>query len=418
MGNSVEKAILEISFTDNVTYQQLAKILVFGSIFFLMLAIPAVKICLLLAVICSLLAGQWRQKLQILSKNPVVILGLILVLLLTIGIFYSEASWRSAFNVWNKYLKILYLIFFLPLFLEPRSRRLALYALIAGVIISEGFTYLHHFHIMEFGISEREHWLFVNDIDASFVVAYVCYVLANFIVDEKKYRWLFIALFVFCCFDLLFLNQERTGYFVFLSLAIVFLWQRLSWKGLLSAVIVIPLVIAGLYLSSGKFHTRIGQIFENIDDYQKGYETTSIGLRLAFAKYSFKIIKEHPIFGAGTGSFEELYQALNGPKLDEQTWPTHPHNEYILMLLQIGIVGLLVFLAWVVAQFLQSRRLLAFERFLLQGLIIGFLVLSFCNASLFVRPAGLLYVLLLAVLLSAEYGPYANKNTVTALANK
>jgi O-antigen ligase len=415
MDSSVEKAISEISFADSVSYQQLAKILVLGSIFFLMLAISVLKICLLLAVLCSLLAGQWRQKLQILLKNPVVILGLILVLLLTIGIFYSEASWGSAFNVWNKYLKILYLVFFLPLFLEPRSRRLALYALIAGVIISEGFTYLHHFHIMEFGISEREHWLFVNDIDASFVVAYVCYVLANFIVDAKKYRWLFTVVFVFCCFDLLFLNQERTGYLVFLSLVVVFLWQRLSWKGLLSAIILVPLVAAGLYLSSDKFHARIGQIFENINDYQQGHETTSIGLRLAFAKYSFKIIKEHPIFGAGTGSFEKLYQVLSGPKLDEKTWPTHPHNEYILMLLQIGIVGLFVFLAWAVAQFLQSQRLLKFERSLLQGLIIGFLVLSFCNASLLVRPAGLLYVLLLAVLLSAEYGPHANKNMVTAI---
>lgn len=122
-----------------------------------------------------------------------------------------------------------------------------------------------------------------------------------------------------------------------------------------------------------------------------------MGLRLSFLKYSGEIIKERPIFGSGTGSFYDVYKAIDHENKLGGGY-SHPHNEYILILFQLGIVGLGVFLLWLLWLWRESFSLPEQEGRLLQGLIVAFAILSFCNASLFVNPSGGLFVIMAAVL--------------------
>lgn len=383
------------------TLQKVTEWFVISGLFLIMLSVSLMDKIFLLAVALVVLQTKWRAQLFTYLKQPVIISAILLLLLFTVGLFYSKGFAHDAFHMWDKYLKILYPLFFSPLFIYPKSRNYALKALIIGVAIAEILTYLRHFEIFSFGLPPVYHW-FVHDIDGSYIVAFVCYLLMNYILDEKKYRWWYVCALVFIGFDLFFLNQERTGYLVFVCLCGLFFLQRLGWKGFLIALLIIPITMGSLYASSKKFHNRVDMIFSDIHGYNKGDNSTSIGLRLAFAEYSFKMIKDAPIIGSGTGSFKKLYQELNGPKLGGNTWPGHPHNEYIFILEQIGIIGFLFFWLWIFFQLRESFYLPLNEKRLLQGLIFGFLVFSLCNSSLALSPGSNLYVVLLAVLLAAK----------------
>jgi O-antigen ligase len=378
----------------------------FGS---LMLCIPLVNKIFPLAVLLILLSGAYLQEYKVLIKAPTIWVGLLLILLFTIGLFYSYGSWKYGFRFWDKYLKILYLLFFLPLFTKKQTRNQALYCFLIGVAICELFTFAHYFQWVTFGFPADKHWLFVHDIDASFIISFAAYLFINLAFDRKKLRGLFIVSFLICSIDILFLNMERTGYLIYLGLTVLCFLQRFHWKGLLSAVLIMPLLSTGLYFSSSLFHNRVQEIVLNLIDYQKGNKGTAIGLRLAFAESSLKMIKQHMLFGLGTGSFEEIYRSLRGPKINNDIDPTHPHNEYIHIWFQIGIVGLITYLAWIVLQVRTSLQLPQEQKFLAQGLILAFSLLGFCNASLLVNPAGTCYVAFLALFLASKNENRENK---------
>jgi|LakMenEpi03Aug12_release.lakeMendotaPanAssembly.Ray.scaffolds.fasta_scaffold280985_2 O-antigen ligase len=381
----------------------LAKSFILLGLCFLMLCVPILNKCFWAAIILILCEGSWKQSWRIIAKDPVIIAGLLLALCFTIGITYSQASWHYNLRIWDKYLKIVYLLIFLPIFFHPKMRRMAIFCFFVSVMLSEVFAYLHYFNVLDLGFPPSKHWLFVQDIDSGFVVSFAAYMLANFALDNKKYRGLVIGCFLICAFDVMVLNQERTGYLIFLALMALFLLQRFHWRGVVSALIAVPLLFGSLYVLSPKFKDRSNQVVSDIVGYREGIESTSIGLRLAFAKYSFKVIRHNLFFGTGTGSFEEIYRKLNGPKINDLTWPAHPHNEYIAILFQLGITGLLVFAYWICTQIYASFQLPKQERILLQGLILSFLLLGFCNASLLVNPAGACYIVFLSIFLASKY---------------
>lgn len=381
----------------------LARLCVFFGLASIMLCVPLLNKCYWLAVIVFFITGEWLKAWPVLIKNKVILVALTLIVLFTIGIFYTQGSYHFGFRIWNKYLKLAYPLFFIPLFLQKKWRNFAIVAFILSVMTSEVFAYLHYFKIIIMGLGPGKHWLFVQDLDGGYVVSFAAFLLAHLGFEQKKYRWLAWFCCLICSFDILFLNQERAGYLVFLALTGLFLWQRLSWRGLLAALIAVPLMVGSLLVVSPKFNDRLHQVVTNVTEYRHGNVTTSIGLRISFAKYSFQVIKENWLIGAGTGSFEEIYRKMNGPKLDDNTWPAHPHNEFILILFQLGIIGLGMFLYWLYLIVKISFALPREEKWLLQGLLVGFILLGFCNAALLVNPAGALFITFLSVFLGTYY---------------
>ncbi len=370
-----------------------------------MLCVPFLNKLYTVAVILFMLSGEGLRAWPTLIKNRVMIFSLVLIFLLALGMFYTQGSFHFALRHLNKYLKLAYPLFFIPLFCDKKLRNYAIVAFLLSVMVSEVYAYLHYFRIIIMGLGPGKHWLFVQDLDGGYVVSFAAFLLANLAMDNKKYRWLALLCCLICSFDILFLNQERAGYLIFLALTGLFLWQRLSWKGVLAAVIALPIMFGGLFIFSPTFNNRIHQVISNVHQYQHGHEQTSIGLRLAFAKFSFRVIKEHWLLGAGTGSFEELYRNSNGPKLDNDTWPAHPHNEYLLIWFQIGTLGLVAFLIWLALVWQATLSLPTNEKRLLQGVFVGFCLLGCCNAALLVNPAGALFITFLSVFLATKYQP-------------
>lgn len=395
-------SIATLKLTEHHFYHKLPQLFLMLGVFSMMFSTPWMNKLFALSIFFILLDKSNWGNLRAIKSHQVVIASVMLLVLFTAGIFYSQGSWYEAYRVWDKYLKIAYVVIFLSLFSDSKWKNYLIYTLIVAVLINELMSYLHYYHVINFNIPDEKHWLFVQDIDASFILAFVCFLLINFMLDHSQYRWIYFLAFLCCFYDLFFLNQERTGYLVFTSLISFMLWQRMGRKGLLVMCLLIPIGLTSLYTVSVPFNTRVTQLFNDIETYSQGIKTTPIGYRLTFAACSFSIIKQNPFFGAGTGSFIKLYQDFNGPKLPGNTTAGHPHNEYLFIFLQLGIVGFCTFLYWLYAQYQQTKHLCLSDQRLARGLLLAFLVLSFCNCSLYVSPAGILFVILMGAFLSAD----------------
>ena len=83
-------------------------------------------------------------------------------------------------------------------------------------------------------------------------------------------------------------------------------------------------------LSSTTVRQRISQGVTETEHYKTKAEATSMGLRMALWSNTIELIKERPILGYGSGSFEKAYSAkiANDPAW-EKTITHDPHNQFL-----------------------------------------------------------------------------------------
>ena len=99
------------------------------------------------------------------------------------------------------------------------------------------------------------------------------------------------------------------------------------------------------YFSSTQFNQRIKKIKIQVNQLEKN-KTNNLNTRYYLFKYSFEKIKEKPVFGYGTGSFVKEFSSISehATKILAGIHKT-PHNNYLFIWFELGLVGLLVFLS-------------------------------------------------------------------------
>ncbi|HZN86189.1 MAG TPA: O-antigen ligase family protein, partial [Burkholderiales bacterium] len=102
----------------------------------------------------------------------------------------------------------------------------------------------------------------------------------------------------------------------------------------------------------------------------------SIGSRLHYWKRSAQWMARHPALGAGTGGWAEaFYEATEGDDAFMHNRDRdHPHNEYVHLTVQLGPLGLVLFIALLVVAFRRAARLPGDYAALAQGFVLAFAV--------------------------------------------
>jgi len=190
-----------------------------------------------------------------------------------------------------------------------------------------------------------------------FLAVSVGLLLTTLLAGQYKNLRLVIAIFFLITMVAnMFMTGGRAGHvgFIFIWLAISYYYLKSNLIGLISMAIALVLVLVVAWNLSPVFKTRVLKAQDEIGLYQehvqKSLETnkknssTSVGLRLHFNEHSLKLFKESPIYGYGTGSFENAFNnyAENSPELVFKT--SNPHSNHMLILVQFGIVGFLIYL--------------------------------------------------------------------------
>ncbi len=113
------------------------------------------------------------------------------------------------------------------------------------------------------------------------------------------------------------------------------------------------------FTSNFSIRKRIYEAFWEIYEYANNGDANdhSITQRIEFLKCATKTIQKYPWFGVGAMAKKEMaitYHETNSP-LSKSHWNL-PHNQFMLMGVMTGIVGLVIFIACLVGLIVYSRK--------------------------------------------------------------
>ncbi len=389
-------------------HYSISKIIDQTALFFIVLAgfsipisITATNTCFFMAAFLGIVSGRFFQNWQVVKHNPIVWSAVLFFLYTVIGLSWSIGPWGDRLAGIHKYAKLLYIPLFLPLFIDKIWRERAIFAFLLAVLITVIISYLKFFLGWHIGKYQPASFVFFTHIETGFLIAFAAYILAYYGWRLRGWKkiicWVGV---VFFSFQEFFINNGRTGWVAYIGLLLLFAIQHFHLKGLILGAILMLLLLFSFYTISPTFHQTFNQSLQNIRQYEAGNVQSSLGYRLSFVDISWQLVKQKPVFGYGTGGFQTAYTLT--PGVPNWRHLRTPHNEYLMTMVQLGIVGLLLLLLMFYIQ-LHSSFYLEDTRFLAQALLLAFLLSCAYNAFLYLSVSGHFYVFFTALCYAELY---------------
>ena len=367
----------------------------------------------LLVLVLWLVEGGLKEKWAQIRSNPVAVLPLVYFLVLCLGLLWSsDLGW--GLHVIKKGRRFLLLPVFLSIAAaHPQVLRRGLYAFLATMtataMVSLGIAVRL---IAPFGHAHgRDPSPFVYHISYGPELAWAAYLcFAAVLFDSKLSNPWKIGLGGAGAFILavLFLNVGVAGYIAafMLSGLLILQWR----KNILWLALAAGLLAGSAYLFSPTVHRRVDQNIQELRNVAEGsaaqenpqsgkVKNTSLGPRLVFWGNTWQLIKQHPLLGVGTGDFPAEYEKVRAERTPNH-WEevNNPHNMYLMVWSQTGLLGLGVFLSFFVALLKQSRRLPKWQAHMTTALTCFMLLIMLSDAYMQIASISLLFALFAGIL--------------------
>ena len=370
------------------------------------------NVLLALALAGWIASGDYKNKILIIKDNYVSIAALALFALLLAGTAYGDRGAGDAANYLGKYLDLLFIPVFLFLFRDVATRRHALYAFVASMSMVLLLSYLTRAGVVPknpFTLGNADYpVVFKLHLTHNILMAYAAFLFTSLALTalSPKIRLGWAILAVLAVLNVTMMVQGATGYLVFFGLALLVGFDRYGWRGLGLAAVLIALFAGALTLVPGPFRERVDLIMKETEGWRIDRPArTSAGLRLEFYRNTLAIIADHPVIGVGTGGLPKAYAGkTQGTGVTETR---NPHNEFLNITVQIGLIGLAALLILFYLQWRCAARLVSpFERHLARGLVLTMVIGCMFNSLLLDHTEGLLYAWLTGLLYAGlKYPP-------------
>ena len=198
----------------------------------------------------------------------------------------------------------------------------------------------------------------------------------------------------------------------------VILHYRLTLKSLLIFGVFSSILFIGAYSTIDLFKSRIDSSIVDVHKLQEKNFDTSWGLRAAFWIITYDILREHPLVGVGIGDYksaatEAIATYDHGFSKETIQWCTtmHYHNQYLMILAQVGIIGFALML-WLL---IELFRLKIEDSELREFGILGLTVFSVASIA---EPLWMLqFPIVLFVLIASVILVYSVSSTIDSSEN-
>lgn len=368
-----------------------------ASCFFIPLSSSLMGATTIIALICWIVSGKAAELPRLMFSNVLVFFAIALFLLLIAGVFYSTADTFDSLSTLKKYRELLLFVMAIS-YLQGQGKKalIAEYIFVAGSILLLLISFAMYFGVIP---TEKYGYSTVYHITHSFFMAILGFWALQRLISGPGFRIFWLLLFFATGINLFYIAPGRTGMFVSVALLLLTIFQHLSIKRTIGGILLCAAVIAATFYTSSNFSSRVLEAVHEIQGYQPGNSRTSLGMRFDWWHNSLTLISEKPFFGHGTGSFEtEQARIIKGQK----TMPSdNPHNEFLLIGVQAGMVGIALYLALLIGIFITALRKTPPGGYLLQGVVIAMFCGCLMNSFLYDSHQGHFFAILTAVLISA-----------------
>jgi len=338
-----------------IPYEKISYYFVLLFAFLLPLSRASISFFIVLLPLLWIFSGNYKKKLEEIKESRVLLSIIALIVWSALSMLWAEDTKESLHMLrLNAYM---FAIFPIALMIKKEQIGTIISAFLTGMFVSEIIAYGVFFHLWTFKhATPSDPTPFMFHIEYSIFLALTSIVLLNRLF-AKRYTLIEkipFAIFFFTVTGNLFITAGRTGQVAFFVaiVAMIIIHFRMTIKAFFISMVLIFGIFFGAYYTSHTFKVRVDQAISDLKGiiYHQNF-SSSLGIRAAFWILTYDSLKEHP-FGSGIGDYKiAIKQQLEkkgyhgmGKYTRNFLSKYHPHNQYLLYILEMGFIGVLLYL--------------------------------------------------------------------------
>lgn len=229
----------------------------------------------------------------------------------------------------------------------------------------------------------QKYAVFSSELDQSIMNALFAAILwhlrKELFPNFAKYVFIPIFLSIVCVF---YIFEGRTGHIVMFALISISFWWLIPKKLKIFGFVAPIIFIFVLFFTSDVLQQRFEKVAPELERFSQHQDaTTSTGTRLDFWFTAIKIAEKNPIFGSGAGSWSNEFNSMkNNSSISNSTG--NPHQEYLLWLVELGLLGVLLLLTIFFVLYKKSLAMNESDRHANISVLIGVMLACMFNCAL------------------------------------
>lgn len=401
--------LIKLKIIRNLSYEKTINYFILLYAFCLPISRSGISLSVIILILLWTLQGNFKEKLTEIKQNYFIIAIFIFILYSFIAVLWSTDKLFAL-----EYIKKYYHFLIIPIIftsLKKESISKVFSAFLLGMLISEITSYGIFFKLWtKEGVSSDDPSPFMDHSNYSTYLAFTVFILLHKIIYIKDLKWkLFYGLFFIFSTSNLFLNGGRTGQFSFLiALFIVgFLGFRNKIRATIGVIILGATIFISAYNISPIFKDRFNYFLHDLGAmvYKKDF-SNSFSTRVALWITGIDASKDNLIFGTGIGdettNAESSIVKYKIPDIfgskDTKDYIDF-HNVFIQYLVQLGIIGLILFLSIFYFLFKLNIKDKIYRNLLVLFLIL-YLIHSMLGNSFHITQSMILFVLFSSIFIT------------------
>lgn len=372
----------------------------------LMLSPPLANAAIVVMLACLVASGQAMARLRHAMAQPLAVGVVIVVAAVALAMLWSAAPWSDRLKALYSWRKLWIVPVVLALFGPPLWKRRMIAAVVA---VCTAAALVSFALVAAAGRLPDSQFVPAASLLRNHGAQSMAFATGAFLAlwassrpeTAKPLRIAAFAASMLLAANLAFVTPGRSGYLALAVMLLVF--GAFSLRGWRNVVLVVALMglFGGALTVSPVARDRIDLAVREWKTAQTAPEISSMGIRAIFYENTLELIRERPWFGVGTGGFFAAYSAHVEAKYTD--WRARrsadPHNQYLLVLAEQGILGLSAFLAFI-GLALADRGDRGPTRVLAIGILLAWCATSMFSGHFLTFAEGHLLAFLLAAMLA------------------
>jgi len=369
--------------------------------FFLPLTVFGGNLFAVLIFLLWLVKADFKTDFYRLKDNKLVIAVFLYLLVHVVALLWTTDI-ESGLWTLKKQLKFLFIPIFM-LFVKREHVKYYILAFLASMSLSEIWSYGIFFELLPLygGATLIDPIPLMSHITYNPFLTIAIYFLSYYVLFDhsiSKLKKFTYGFFIITMSINMFITGGRAGQVMYFAMLVVLIFQyfpKNAFKASSASLFVLVITSSTFYLNSKIFSDRVDSAVTELSDY-KNHTYSSTGMRISSAINSWSIIKEHPVIGVGTGDYKNEFikaSIKNNLKLEDKLVIHNPHNMYVLILVQFGLLGLAAMLYLFYAQIkiaINSNE--EFVKKIGIALPLLYLLIMLSDSYLMVHMTGLLFI--------------------------
>ena len=309
------------------------------------------NIAAVVMLLAFLAAPSRLQRVRWAWHQPLAKASIVFVLVMLLSVAWSEAPLSTALEAWIGWRHFLLLFIALAIF-DTRISKLVFASIFVVVATAAAIA---SFFAFDFGSAQA-----TSDVARGIILrnhvtqglaltsgALLALVLAIHTRRGSWWRWACGAATLLMVANVVFVAYARSAYLALAVASIVTTIGITRRRARIAAMGTIILLMCGAVWLSPLISQRIERGLKEIRETHSSPVITPMGIRPVMWETTASIVRESPLIGHGLGSFPEQYRSVVAQRYTgwKATLTADPHNQYLLILAETGLLGLAAF-AW------------------------------------------------------------------------